>query len=120
MGGRVSSAVWPSFCGQRGWDQDAKAQRQRPRARAVEDTRQLGRRGNGADINAKETDGETPLLLITSEASNAYKAADVEFLLTHGAEVNAKDNNGNTPLHEAALHGLTDIAELLRQHGGHE
>ena len=36
------------------------------------------------------------------------------------AEVNAKDNNGKTPLHWAARRGCKDVAELLRQHGGHE
>jgi ankyrin repeat protein len=31
-----------------------------------------------------------------------------------------KSNDGGTPLHMAAEKGHKDIAELLRQHGGHE
>jgi ankyrin repeat protein len=42
----------------------------------------------------------------------------VKFLFAHGADVNAKNQNGSTPLQMAARH--KDIAELLRQHGGHE
>jgi len=36
------------------------------------------------------------------------------------ADVNAKDNEGMTPLRWAATNGHADVAELLRQHGGHE
>jgi DNA-binding transcriptional regulator YhcF (GntR family) len=32
----------------------------------------------------------------------------------------ASDNKGRTPLHDAAFYGHTDIAELLRQRGGHD
>ena len=38
---------------------------------------------------------------------------------TH-AEVNAKENQGETPLQNARKQGNTDVAEVLRQHGGHE
>jgi ankyrin repeat protein len=44
----------------------------------------------------------------------------VELLLINNAEVNAKDNNGRTPLYYAAAKGTEAVAELLRQHGGHE
>lgn len=44
----------------------------------------------------------------------------VELLLAKGAEVNAKDNKGVTPLHEAMIEGRNEVAELLRQYGGHE
>ena len=35
-----------------------------------------------------------------------------------GADVNAKDGGGWTPLHWAAARGQTEVAELLRKHGG--
>jgi ankyrin repeat protein len=43
-----------------------------------------------------------------------------ELLLANKADVNATNNNGETPLHLAALKGNKEVAELLRQHGGHE
>jgi len=36
------------------------------------------------------------------------------------ADVNAKTNRGRTPLYWAATKGYKDVAELLREHGGHE
>jgi ankyrin repeat protein len=40
--------------------------------------------------------------------------------LADGADVNARNNKGATPLHQAGGFGYKDVAELLRQHGGHE
>ena len=45
--------------------------------------------------------------------------AVADLLLVNDAELNAKDREGHTPLHYAARDN-TDVAELLRQHGGHE
>jgi len=47
-----------------------------------------------AKINAKNKDGETPLLLA---ASDGHKDV-AELLLANKADVNAKDKNGSTPL----------------------
>jgi ankyrin repeat protein len=45
----------------------------------------------------------------------------VELLLANGADVNAKaTNNSVTPLQMAETKGYVDVAELLRQHGGHD
>jgi len=41
-------------------------------------------------------------------------------LLANQAEINAKDSNGVTPLHFAVDKRHEDVAELLRQHDGHE
>jgi len=41
-------------------------------------------------------------------------------LLASKAEVNAQDKLGFTSLHYAVVRGHKDVAELLRQHGGHE
>jgi ankyrin repeat protein len=54
-----------------------------------------------------------------------------ELLLANGADVNAKDINGRTPLQMTAMtpgksyslqseKRLKAVADLLRQHGGHE
>jgi hypothetical protein len=65
---------------------------------------------NGADVNAKDNDGKTPLHW-------AMNADVVEALIAHGADVNAKDNEGSTPLHGATDHGDADIVETLIAHG---
>jgi ankyrin repeat protein len=44
----------------------------------------------------------------------------IEFLLINGADHNAKTNDGKTPMQYAAQAGYPDVAEILRQHGGHE
>ena len=64
---------------------------------------------NGADINAKDNDGWTPLFF----AADAGHKGLVELLLASKAEVNAKSNAGNTPLHKAAHNGHKDVTELL-------
>jgi len=69
---------------------------------------------HGAEVNAKDINGRTPL----HEA--AFDNDVVELLLASKAEVNAKDSNGRTPLHKAVAWRHKDVAELLRQHGGHE
>jgi ankyrin repeat protein len=63
--------------------------------------------------------------LLISETA-LYRAAkyynyDVAILpLTRGTDVNAKDKNGWTALHVAVKNYHMGMAELLRQHGGHE
>jgi len=70
----------------------------------------------GANPNAKDNKvGDTPLILA---AGKGYKEV-VEVLLAHGADVNLADNKG-TPLTWATRTGHSDIADLLRKHGGHE
>jgi ankyrin repeat protein len=93
----------------------------------------------GADVNAKNNEGETPLhgAILSDylarvdeliEATNTHVDADyelrqkfvldmVKLLITHGAEVNAEDNYGGTPLHDAVLCGYRDVAELLINNG---
>ena len=54
---------------------------------------------NGADVNAKDDDGYTPLNLAVRRH---YNLELVKFLVSQGADVNVKDKHGCTPLHEAA------------------
>ena len=44
----------------------------------------------------------------------------VELLLACKADVNAEDGHDRAPLYEAVDMSYKDVAELLRQHGGHE
>lgn len=68
----------------------------------------------GADINAKNKDGDTPLIQATS--IGGYKEI-VELLISKGANVNAKDNIGNTSLKWASYFNREEIAELLVKNG---
>jgi uncharacterized protein len=100
----------------------------------------------GIDVNAKEEDGRTALLIaaekgdpgmVTLLAENgadvnvsdidgytaliyvAYKG-DIEIamlLLKHGANVHARDKDGWTALRFARMQGKTQMAELLKKHG---
>ena len=71
---------------------------------------------HGANPNVKDNKaGHTPLILA---ASKGYKQV-AELLLMRGADVNAADDRG-TPLAWAIRTGNPGVADLLRQHGGHE
>jgi len=64
----------------------------------------------GADVNAKDQNGITPLQIAIIES----KFEIAKLLVEAGADVNAKDQNGITPLNIAKIHDpdynqLTDI-----------
>lgn len=61
----------------------------------------------GADVNAKDRFGETPLNL----AGGCPEA--IQLLLAAGADVNAKTNCDRTPLHSAAVGGRPEAIQLL-------
>ena len=67
----------------------------------------------GADINAKDNAGTTTLVW----AVLGGKKESVELLIVNGVDVNAKSNYG-TPLDVAIHRKKTEIADLLRKHGG--
>ena len=88
---------------------------------------------NKADVNVRDSyEGMTPL-----HCAAAFGHKNVaELLLTNNADVNATNKVGNTPLRLAEMEqakvktkkpvspngekDLIDVAEFLRQHGGHE
>ena len=69
----------------------------------------------GADVDATvEEDRTTPL---HGAALNGHKEV-AELLIAKGANVNAKDGFGRTPLDWAIINKYTELADLLRKHGG--
>ena len=76
---------------------------------------------NGADINARDSDGLTPLIQAAFKGHNEL----VELLIAEGADVNAKDDDGSTALDfatdpdnpDASANASEETADLLRKHG---
>ena len=90
---------------------------------------------DGANVNAKKEDGQTPLHFAVVAALDSGDNKVIELLIANGADVNAKDDSGLTPLDSVkrlseaaaitkklrAIQGKTDdipVADLLRKHGG--
>ena len=70
---------------------------------------------NDADVNAKNDGESTPL----HNAGRRGHKEIVELLIAGGADVNAKEDKfGITPLDSAIANDRTEIANLLRKHGG--
>ena len=68
----------------------------------------------GANVNAKNEDGRTPLHL----AAGMGRKEIVKLLIAKEADVNTKGRGGDTPLDEANREDKTETADLLRKHGG--
>jgi hypothetical protein len=69
---------------------------------------------NGADVNAKDVTGRTPLHQAVMEADLTM----VQVLLRYGAEVNVKDPSDRTPLHEAVIDGHAQLVWLILAYRG--
>ena len=70
----------------------------------------------GADVNAKDDSGGTPL-----HNAVIFTQKDViELLIAKGADVNAKDNQGRTALWWAKQQENDEITALLLKHGAKE
>ncbi|MEQ8186621.1 MAG: ankyrin repeat domain-containing protein [Candidatus Eremiobacterota bacterium] len=67
---------------------------------------------SGADINARNKDGETPLC----RAAVSYKEAS-ELLISRGADIHSRNNSLWTVLHLVSLHGPYAVAETLIEKG---
>ena len=68
---------------------------------------------HGADVDAKDSDGETPLAIASGRGN--LKVATV--LLAEGANITAKSVTGRTPLHFAAQSGHLHVVTLLTKRG---
>ena len=67
----------------------------------------------GADINAQNQDGRTPLHMASFDRALEV----VRLLLEHGADVEVKNKYGRTPLHLASFDGALEVIRLLLEHG---
>ncbi|MCK6509495.1 ankyrin repeat domain-containing protein [Myxococcota bacterium] len=65
---------------------------------------------DGADINARDYNGRTPLHV----AAAAGQAHTVQLLLQHGASPLVADRSGRTPIDEAHLHQHPDVIALFK------
>jgi len=68
---------------------------------------------DGADIDAKDPGGYTPLL----RAASRLHTDAIALLLEHGANVNATNDVGQTAIFMVARHGGLEIVKLLVAHG---
>ena len=68
---------------------------------------------NGADVNQKSDDGQSPLHIAVRGGNDRL----VELLIANGADVNAKDFEDYTPLHNAAWNGRLGVVEVLVSNG---
>lgn len=87
--------------------------------------------GHGADPNAQDVDGLTPLHYVCMAVrqnecihewgvGRYFAGRDeqrVQVLLDNKADINAQDLLGNSPLHQAAFSGREDLVKILIQHG---
>jgi ankyrin repeat protein len=70
------------------------------------------------DINSKDDDGQTPLMLaVTGRLKKLPGLEAVKLLVDKGADINVQDNAGRTALWIAEVHGAKDIADLLVETG---
>jgi Ca-activated chloride channel family protein len=69
--------------------------------------------GAGADLNSKDAEGRTPLMLA---AMHGHTEA-VKALLDNGAKVDVRDGKGYTALMYAVQAGQADIVKLLLENG---
>lgn len=67
----------------------------------------------GADIEAKDEDGKTPL----AAAVGDYTFRAIPILLKKGANLEARDNNGRTPLGAAIENGVLHAVHLFLKYG---
>lgn len=77
----------------------------------------------GADVNAKDNEGSTPLQRSIVRCPGRIRIDVMSFLIKHGADVNMVDNEGHTPLiycFENCKSTRIEEIKLLFRHGADE
>ena len=74
--------------------------------------------GKKADVNAKDKNGNTPLIWVTAWGEDHTNI--VQSLLDNGADVNIKNKEGKTALFFAKQRDLTSTIKLLEKSGAKE
>src|SRR6266702_3429014 len=73
---------------------------------------------HGANADAENDEGETPLKLVSQGGYGSQEGIDIaRLLLERGVDVNARKKNKTAPLHSAAFNGCFEIAQVLLDHG---
>lgn len=73
---------------------------------------------SGADVNERDGNGDTPLLMIARAGHYKYPPSEIPAALVKaGADMEAKDKSGLTALQVSLLSGWQNIAELLIKSG---
>jgi len=80
--------------------------------------------GAGADINARNGDGQTPISVVFMTQFGhggclSYRETIAMFIKL-GADLNVADNDGKTVLHYAVRTGWKDVIQMLRNAGAKE
>jgi ankyrin repeat protein len=70
-----------------------------------------------ANIDARESSGETPLYWASWGRHKAKDGSVVRLLLKHGADIHAQNKDGWTPLHRASYNGALEVVHVLLEHG---
>jgi hypothetical protein len=69
----------------------------------------------GANLNAVDAQGSTPLHLAMQPPSVFHPLEIVSTLIVSGCKVNIQDKHGHTPLHLACIVGSKELIEILLQ-----